>query len=173
MMTNNKKQPLPISVEQSKLLGNTLRIKIIGALYDQPKTAKQVATQLGETPGNVHYHIQKLHKGKLIDLVEEKRVGGVIEKYYLATATSFQSENEVYPELNPNFNADSITAMNSALQLKKEDYEKLTEEVRELIEKWVLKTSKPEYLHEDEYVIGFKIVSRKEKTESEENSKGD
>jgi len=164
---NNKKQPIPISVEQSKLLGNTLRIKIIGALFDTPKTAKQVVTQLGESPGNVHYHIQKLYNGKLIDLVEEKRVGGVVEKYYLARSGRFQSDNEVYPELNPGFNAASITSMSSALQLKKEDYDALVEELREIMEKWVIKTSKPEYVNEEEYVIGVKLVSRKEKTEED------
>lgn len=164
-MTNKKGQHLPISIEQSKLLGNTLRVKIIGVLLETPKTSKQVATLLGESPGNVHYHIQKLHKGKLIDLVEEKRVGGVIEKYYLSRARSFQSDEGVYPELNPGFNAASLTSVSVALQLKKEDEEKMLEEFQSLMEKWVLKTSAVDYINEEEFVIGLKLVSRKEKTE--------
>src|SRR5690625_4054562 len=126
-MTNKQNRSLPISVEQSKLLGNTLRVKIIGVLLETPKTSKQVATHIGESPGNVHYHIQKLYQGKLIELVEEKRVGGVVEKYYQATASTFDSPEDavVYPELHPRFNADSSTQMSIALQLKKEDQETL------------------------------------------------
>ncbi|MBO1002802.1 ArsR/SmtB family transcription factor [Pseudogracilibacillus auburnensis] len=164
-MTEKRKKPLPISVEQSKLLGNTLRVKIIGVLLEKPKTAKQVATQIGETPGNVHYHIQKLHKGKLIDLVEEKRVGGVIEKYYEANASSFESNEPVYPELSPNFPASFKSSINAALQLKENDKEQLLEEVSELLKKWVIKSSSADYIDQEEFVIDFTLVSRKEKTE--------
>lgn len=165
MMSKNKNQALPISIEQSKLLGNTLRVKIIGILHDVPKTSKQVATQIGESPGNVHYHIQQLYKGKLIELVEEKRVGGVIEKYYLARAKAFQSDEAVFPELNPDFKADSSTSLSSTLQLTIEDKNKLLEEFQDLIEKWVVKTSTAKYSNEEEFVIGVNLVSRKEKND--------
>src|SRR5699024_8914313 len=132
IMTQKNNQPLHISVEQAKLLGHTLRVKILGVLQETPKTSKQVATQIGESPGNVHYHIQKLFLGQLIELVEEKRVGGVVEKYYLARASSFESSEAVFPELNPDFNPDSSTQMSIALQLKKADHEELLEEFRAL-----------------------------------------
>jgi len=162
-------QPLPISIEQSKLLGNTLRVKILGVLLETPKTSKQVATHIGESPGNVHYHIQKLYQGKLIELVEEKRVGGVVEKYYQAKASSFESKESVFPELNPDFNADSSTQMSVALQLKKEDKEVLLEEFRSMMNKWVLKTSSADYATEEEFVLGVNLVSRKEKEEKTSN----
>lgn len=164
-MTKKTKQPLPISIEQSKLLGSTIRIKILGVLHDTPKTSKQVATQIGESPGNVHYHIQKLFQGKLIELVEEKRVGGVVEKYYLARASSFESPESIFPELNPDFNAASSTQMSIALQLKEEDQEELLDEFRTLMNKWVLKTSSADYTTEEEFVLGVNLVSRKEKEE--------
>lgn len=166
-MKKRNNQPLPLSVEQSKLLGSTLRVKILGVLLDIPKTTKQVAVQIGETPGNVHYHMQKLHQGKLIDLVEEKRAGGVIEKYYIARAKSFESEDGVYPELNPNYKSASRRSMNIALQLKEEDKEQLFEEVHELMEKWIVKTTAADYINEEEFVMDFTLVSRKEKTEEE------
>lgn len=163
IMNKDNKQHLPISVKQAKLLGNTLRVKIIAILSQEPKTAKQVANELGESPGNVHYHIQQLYKGELIDLVEEKPVGGVIEKYYQARATSFQSDHAVFPELGPDFTPESSVSMNSALHLTEENKEKLLQEFRALIEKWVYKTSTADYADADEYVIGVQLVSRKEK----------
>lgn len=165
-MMKKTNQSLPISIEQSKLLGNTLRVKILGVLLETPKTSKQVATHIGESPGNVHYHIQKLYQGKLIELVEEKRVGGVIEKYYLARASSFDSPEAVFPELDPRFNADSSTQMSIALQLKKEDQETLLEEFKSLMKKWVVKTTSADYISEEEFVLGVNLVSRKEKDEN-------
>jgi len=167
-MTKDNKQPLPLSVKQAKLLGNTLRVKIIAVLSQEPKTAKQVAEALGESPGNVHYHIQQLYKGELIDLVEEKPVGGVIEKYYRARSTSFQSDQVVFPELGPNFNPESLISMNSALHLTEEDKEKMLQEFRELIEKWVYKTSVANKKNTEEFVINVQLVSRKEKQKDDD-----
>lgn len=165
-MTEKVNKSLPISIEQSKLLGNTLRVKILGVLLETPKTSKQVATHIGESPGNVHYHIQKLYQGKLIELVEEKRVGGVVEKYYQAKASSFDSREAVFPELDPKFNADSSTQMSVALQLKEEDQEELLEEFKSLMKKWVVKTTTADYISEEEFVLGVNLVSRKEKDEN-------
>ncbi|GAA0373792.1 ArsR/SmtB family transcription factor [Bacillus horti] len=158
-------QMMPVSIEQSKLLGNPLRIKIIGALYGTAKTSKQVATQIGESPGNVHYHVQKLYQGGLIDLVEEKRVGGVIEKYYLSKAKWFKSDQDVkvFPELDDSFESASATNISMSLQLKESEQEELLNEFRTLLEKWVERTSTPEHAMEEEFVIGLKLVSRKEK----------
>ena len=78
----NSRNSIPISVEQAKLLGSAQRVKIIGAISDQAKTAKQVAVELGQSPGSTHYHIQKLFEGGLIDLVETRAEGGILEKYY-------------------------------------------------------------------------------------------
>ena len=171
-MSQKQNKPLPISVEQSKLLGNTLRVKIIGILAQTPKTAKQVATELGESPGNIHYHMQLLYKGNLIDLVEEKRVGGVVEKYYKARSISFQSDHGVYRELEPGFQAASSTTISSALHLTEEDKEKLIEEFRALIVKWVGQSLSADYKDVEEYVIGVNLVSRKEK-ENDQIKKGD
>ncbi len=113
------------------------------------------------------YIREKVNRPSLIDLVEEKRVGGVIEKYYISRAKSFESEGGVYPELDPNYKSTSRRSMNAALQLKEEDKERLFEEVQELMEKWIVKTTAADYISEEEFVMDFTLVSRKEKTEEE------
>src|SRR5699024_300243 len=107
------------------------------------------------------------HQGDLIELMKEKPVGGVIEKYYLARASSFDSLESIYPELHPQFNAASSTSMNAALSLKEEDKEELLEEFKTMIQKWVVKTSTREYANAEEFVLGMQLVSRKEKSEKE------
>lgn len=153
-----------ISIEQAKLLGNALRIKIISKLVDSPKTAKQVAVLLGQSGGNIHYHIKKLYEGDLLELVEEKKVGGVTEKYYQSKGKWFNSihSETIDPVLKEGFNASESTALSIRLNLSSDQKEQMTEEFKSFLEKWIQKSSvsreKTEYR---EYSIGVKIVSTK------------
>lgn len=61
---------------QYLLVAHPLRIRILHALAGAELTAAQVADSLGETRGNVHYHIQKLHQGGLLELVRTEPHGG-------------------------------------------------------------------------------------------------
>lgn len=162
------KQPFNVSVEQSKLLGSALRQKIISRLIDKPKTSKQVATELGHSPGNVHYHMKKLYEGGLIELVEEKQFGGVMEKYYQSKGKWFSSPSgEVAdPVLRDGFKAKKSTMLNIRLELTPEETETLTEEFRVLLEKWVKETSvAKDGSGRTEFSVGVKIVSTEEEDE--------
>lgn len=159
-MSKKENTSLPISVEQAKLLGSALRIKIMAAIEKESKTSKQVAVEINESPGNVHYHMKKLYEGDLIELVEEKQVGGVVQKYYLARATTFSSEYEVYPELLSDSQAESKGSLSSALLLKEEDQKELLDEFRDLIAKWVKKTNEKDTHDVEEFVIGVKLFKR-------------
>ncbi|WP_349409362.1 winged helix-turn-helix domain-containing protein [Pseudalkalibacillus sp. SCS-8] len=163
-------KPLNVSVEQAKLLGNSLRIKIISQLIDKPKTSKQVAELLGQSPGNVHYHIKKLYDGGLIELVEERQFGGVTEKYYKSKAKWFNSEGDtsIDPVLNDDFPSRDSTLLSLRLNLTPDQQEEIKEEFRKFLEKWVVKTSVSDYSEADEFSIGVKIVSAKQKTEDEQ-----
>lgn len=80
---------LPISTAQQKLIANALRTRILHITERRSLTAKQVSEELGETPGNVHYHLQRLLAGGLVDVVETRAVRGIVEKYYRAKSTHF------------------------------------------------------------------------------------
>ena len=107
--------------------------------------------------------MKKLAQGNLIKLVKEKPDGGVIEKYYKAVAEKFESSETVYHELLPHFKPKSSTQMGSAIRLTEEDQEALLKDFHELIKKWLVKTSKADRQGAEEFVIGVKLVSRKEK----------
>ena len=96
MNMKKRTEPIAITAEQSKLLESALRIKILRVLEDEPRTSKQVSNLLQKTPGNVHYHIQKLLDGGLLLLVGTQTVGGVVEKYYRSVGSLFQPD--VFPD---------------------------------------------------------------------------
>ena len=104
--------------------------------------------------------MKKLYEGDLIELVEEKQVGGVVEKYYLARATTFSSDHEVYPELQAGSKAESKGSLSAALLLKEEDQQELLDEFRDLIAKWVKKTNDKDVQDVEEFVIGVKLFQR-------------
>lgn len=158
-------KPLDVSVEQSKLLGNALRVQIIRVLTGEPKTSKQVADLLGHSPGNVHYHIRRLFEGGLIELVEEKQFGGVMEKYYKAKAKWFNSDSKetIDPALRDDFRSSNSTTLSLRLNLTEEQQTELTKDFKVFLEKWVEKTSvNHEGMDSQEFSIGVKIVSTKQ-----------
>lgn len=162
-------KPLNVSVEQAKLLGNALRVKIISQLQDQPKTSKQVADLLGESGGNVHYHMKKLYDGGLIELVEERKYGGVMEKYYLSKSKWFNSvgDSPIDPVLSDDYLSKNSTALSIRLSLNSQQQEEIKEEFRQFLEKWVLKTNVNKSTETEEYSIGVKIISTEQKNEEQ------
>lgn len=160
----NDKQ-LKISVKQAKLLANALRIKIISQLLDEPRTAKQVANLLGETGGNVHYHMMKLYEGGLIELVKEKQFGGVMEKYYKSKSKWFNSygTEPIDPVLKDNFISNDSTTLSIRLNLSRDQQDQIKEEFRSFLEDWVKKTTVNDTEETQEYSIGIKINSTKPK----------
>ncbi len=74
--------PSDLSREQQKLLGHALRAAMVELVQNKPLTAKQVATELDSSVGNVHYHLQRLVAADLIDVFEQISPDGVTEKRY-------------------------------------------------------------------------------------------
>ena len=66
-------------------------------LMTQASTISQLAAPLGKHPAWVRHHVLQLLKADLIELVEERKVGGYTEKYYRATANSFAVATMVCP----------------------------------------------------------------------------
>lgn len=147
--------PFSISIEQRKLLASAVRVKILHAVKDTPRTVKQLSDLLGETPGNVHYHIQRLVEGKLLELVETKIVNGIAEKYYKSHATIFKIAAE-----------SNRPGVETQLLLTKNDVEKLKLELAELLERWERQTAFREKSDElSEMLVNVDIIEIKEKTE--------
>jgi DNA-binding transcriptional ArsR family regulator len=77
------------SEQQIKAAFDPLRGRILQLLRERPATAKQLAAQLEVAPSLVVYHLQVLEGAGLACLVAQRRVRGIIAKYYARTAQVF------------------------------------------------------------------------------------
>lgn len=86
------------SIEQAKVLAHKLRMTIISLFDDEvARTSKQLADELELPPSKVHYHVRELQRVGILELVETREKGGVLEKYYLPVAKEIRirlEENE-------------------------------------------------------------------------------
>ena len=143
-MTQNpsNEQPLIIDDKQNKLLQNALRIKIMHALSREAMTSKQVADLLRKTPGNVHYHIQRLYEGGLLELSDTRSVAGIVEKYYAAKASQFRfpgrAEGDSWQADDDAWTGGSPFSEYHATRLDLSDDEavRFSDELKTLLEKW-------------------------------------
>lgn len=78
-----------LELRQLKALAHPLRLRILEALVEQPRTTKQVAEILGEDSLKLYYHVDELEKAGLIKLVETRTKGNLLEKYYQSVAQEF------------------------------------------------------------------------------------
>jgi DNA-binding transcriptional ArsR family regulator len=153
---NNRKDAFPLTLEQQKLLASAIRIQILHTIAETPRTAKQVADLLGQSPGNIHYHIKRLEEGGLVTLVETREVGGIVEKYYKSHHTRFRASGfSDYP---------GRARLFTRLLLSENDQIQLLEELEQVLLKWEsrLPEQKGETLQEVDVLIRLQPVQTEE-----------
>ena len=72
--------------EEVKIAWDPYRLKILSTfrLSKEPLTVKQVADRMGEVPAKVHYHVQKLIRIDMLELIKTETIRGIVAKYYTA-----------------------------------------------------------------------------------------
>lgn len=90
-------QPLMVltTIEQIQALAHPVRQGVLRQISDTPRTNKQMADLLDISPGRLHFHVRELERAGLIEIVEQRRKGGIEEKYYLATARSYTLGDDI------------------------------------------------------------------------------
>lgn len=130
------KKTMDVNLEQQKLISSPLRVKIIYLLATQAMTAKQVADELGKSTGSIHYHIQQLYNGGILELEETKEKRGIIEKYYRSRATHFNLKNEAGKPVS-----EKVISQSTYLTLTEEDRKELQNDIDSLFLKYVKKSA--------------------------------
>jgi DNA-binding transcriptional ArsR family regulator len=157
--------PMYITLEQSKLIASAIRTQILDALGEVPRTAKQVADLLRKTPGNVHYHIQRLYEGELLELVETREVGGVVEKYYKAKSTYFTTDrragdpDQVALSDLPHYNVKYSASHRSFghLMLSEAEVQEVRKRLHELFAEFSSRPDDPGVVRE-EYAVAYEML---------------
>ncbi|WP_061290799.1 ArsR/SmtB family transcription factor [Herbidospora cretacea] len=75
-------------IEQAEALLKPQRIDVLRQLAE-PRTCGEVGAILGQTPQRVYYHVKRLVEAGLVEQVSERKVRGISEGIYQATARSY------------------------------------------------------------------------------------
>jgi DNA-binding transcriptional ArsR family regulator len=75
-------------IEQAEALLKPARVDVLRRL-GEPRSCTEVAVELGQTPQRVYYHVKRLVEAGLVAQVSERRVRGIHEGLYQATAHSY------------------------------------------------------------------------------------
>ncbi|WP_242061694.1 ArsR/SmtB family transcription factor [Cytobacillus firmus] len=151
------KKTMEINLEQQKLISSPLRIKIIYLLAKSPMTAKQVAEELGKSAGSIHYHIQQLYKGGILEIEETKENRGIIEKYYRSKATQFNLKESGQEK------GESCSTMGINISLTEEELKGFQDDFYDLMVKYMEKSVKGA-LKRNSYEVScsFKLLDSEE-----------
>lgn len=79
-------------VEQLKVIGDPLRIRLIEIMAEDPHrgwTAKELAQELGTKQTKLYHHLALLEANGFIRVGETRMVSGILEKRYQATAHGY------------------------------------------------------------------------------------
>jgi len=74
--------------EQAEALLKPQRVEVLRHLAE-PSSCTEVGVKLDQTPQRVYYHVKRLVDAGLVTLVSERRVRGIVEGIYQATARSY------------------------------------------------------------------------------------
>jgi predicted ArsR family transcriptional regulator len=100
-------------------------VRILGIIQSRAATAKQIADQLGATPGSIGHHLHVLEDAGLAQVVARRVIRGIIANYYTRTARIFDYEfpPEIRGESSPtlDFVTDLYDQVSEALAEKGED----------------------------------------------------
>ncbi len=75
-------------VARAGALLKPLRVELLRRM-SEPRTCPELGQELGETPQKIYYHVKVLEKAGLVEKVSERRVGGIVEGQYQASARSY------------------------------------------------------------------------------------
>jgi DNA-binding transcriptional ArsR family regulator len=75
--------------EELKAVSSKLRMGILGLIQSKPLTAKNIAEQLGSTPGAIGHHLHVLEAAGLAQIVGRRSIRNTVANYYARTAQIF------------------------------------------------------------------------------------
>ena len=82
-------------LETLRLLADPLRLRVLAAVREEARSAKEIAGRLGMPVGKLYYHLDLLERHGLIVVAATRIVSGIAEKQYRAAARSFRVDRSL------------------------------------------------------------------------------
>jgi len=107
--------------ERASIALQPIRLKILERL-EQPSSPTSLSKTLGIPRQHLNYHMRELEAAGLVEMVEEKRRGSVVERFYRSTARAYVIGPRALGELRADpasiqdrFSAEYLIALGSRL----------------------------------------------------------
>jgi putative molybdopterin biosynthesis protein len=86
------------AMETVEVLASEERLRLLRLLMRGPATLTQLVDSVGHYPAWIRHHVLMLERAGLVELVEERKTKGCLEKFYSATARAYAVDFMVMPE---------------------------------------------------------------------------
>ena len=106
------------NLDQVRLLTDPLKLQLIRCFAESPRTAKQVAEELGENLTKLYRHVDALHEAGLIEIVSEQRKRGTVERTFRSIAERFEADYNLFLDQE---NDDGDEVIRSALRASEDE----------------------------------------------------
>lgn len=167
-------------LETVRLLTDPLKMKLLQAFVEQPRTTREVADLLGESVTKLYRHVDALHDAGLLDVVNEQQKRGTVERTFQAVAGRFEVDQSLFVGDESDDMAAVVRDLLrggeqeilDALQVSREDFEETTimmrlrikaspsrmSELRDLLRDWIDLAEKDEDPGDDAQSAGALIA---------------
>lgn len=149
----------PAGLEQLRALSHPLRVQLLELFGECPRTTKQAAEALGESPTKLYHHVAALERAGLVRLRETRQNRGTTEKYFELTQSQLlaktdaatlqdeaaqaaigfvlfdQAREELMRALSSSSKPRSVVAVRGILQLSRSEAKQLRKELVALVQR--------------------------------------
>lgn len=94
MNAKNNTQEVGVDQQLGPVISSETTVKVLIYLVERAGSPKEIGDHLGLKTPNVSHHVRKLLRIGLIELIEEKDVGGTIQHIYRAVVRPIMSDAE-------------------------------------------------------------------------------
>jgi DNA-binding transcriptional ArsR family regulator len=107
-MTTRRRKYADIDSELLKALSHPLRLRILVVLNQGVASPSEIADELGESLGNISYHIKILEERGAIEMVKTQHVRGAVQHFYRALARPRIEDPKHWASLPPSIRQQSF-----------------------------------------------------------------
>lgn len=92
-----------------EVLNSTFRLRMMRRMTE-PKSVKELAVAMDVPVTRLYYHVKKMAEAGVITVVDERKVGAILEKVYQTTARSYLPGKELLAKGHEPFELAKVTA---------------------------------------------------------------
>lgn len=94
MATKSHEAQIELGEELAQVISSETTVKALVYLVERPGSPKEIGEALGISTPNASHHVKKLRRLGMVELIEERELGGTIQHIYRAVVRPIVSEKE-------------------------------------------------------------------------------